>query len=98
MAADNLEHWLHGAVKTQLDLAHSWLEEQHKLKAEAHRPRASAPVDTKWDGIYHDNGSCIDIIGPLPSAHAQEQVLVLQVRCCCSAPHAACLPASQPAS
>jgi len=95
MAADSLKHWLHGAVKTQLDLGHSWLEEQHQLKAEAHRARPSTAIDTKWDGIYHNNGSCIDIIGPLPSAHAPEQVLVLQVRGCCSAALLRPLPASQ---
>jgi hypothetical protein len=70
----SLRVWLHDEVKTQLALAHSWFEDKNKLKAELDRP--AARVDRKWEGLYHDNGSCIDIVGPLSSGPAQ--VLVLQ--------------------
>ena len=67
--------WLHDQVKTQLDLGHSWL--QHKNRQKAHFDRPSTAIDRKWEGIYHDNGSCIDIIGPCSCEPVQ--VFVLQV-------------------
>ena len=70
----SLSVWLHDEVKTQLDLGHSWLGDKNRLKATLDKP--SAYVDRKWEGLYHDNGSCIDIVGPLSSGQAQ--VLVLQ--------------------
>lgn len=76
--------WLHDQVHSQLALGHSWLEESLKAKAAPAKP--SAAVDRKWAGIYHDNGSCIDISGPLSPLDAT--LLVLQVRC---AAVAACL-------
>lgn len=71
-----LTPWLHDHVQTHLALGHSWLEE--KFRAKALSGRQSATVDRRWQGIYHDNGSRIDIIGPLSPFHGK--VLVLQVR------------------
>ncbi|KAG9200773.1 hypothetical protein G6514_006629 [Epicoccum nigrum] len=71
--------WLHDQIQTHLALGHSWLEEKLKAKAKASSGRQLATVDSKWQGIYHDNGSCIDIIGPLsPLSPPQGKVLVLQ--------------------
>lgn len=70
-----LSAWLHNEFKTQLELGNNWLEDQNRRKAECARP--SAIVDKQWQGLYHDNGSCLDIVGPI-SAH-QVRVLVLQV-------------------
>ena len=74
--AVSLTAWLHEEVKTQLELGNSWLQEKNKSKANLDRP--SIAVDRKWTGIYHDNGSCIDIVGPI--GLDQTQVLVLKVR------------------
>lgn len=81
-AGQTLTPWLHDQVLTHLALGHSWLEEKLKAKALASsrsgKCKQSATVDCKWQGIYHDNGSCIDIFGPLSLLDGK--VLVLQVR------------------
>lgn len=73
--APTLKPWLHQEVKDQLDLGHSWLEEKNKAKLKSAEPWAN--VDKKWEGLYHDNGSCVDIIVPFGSEQAH--VLVLKV-------------------
>lgn len=77
-----LTPWLYDQVQTHLALGHSWLEEKLKAKALSlsRSGTQSATVDRKWQGIYHDNGSCIDIIGPLSPLDGSGRVLVLQVR------------------
>jgi hypothetical protein len=80
--APTLQPWLHQDVKDQLDLGHSWFAE--KLKAKAKSAKPSTAIDKKWEGLYHDNGSCIDIIVPFCSEQAH--VLVLKVRICCCVP------------
>lgn len=81
MSADlALAPWLYDQVQTHLALGHSWLEEKLKAKALSRSGTQSATVDRKWQGIYHDNGSCIDIIGPLSPLDGSGRVLVLQVR------------------
>ena len=80
MSADlALAPWLYDQVQTHLALGQSWREEKLKAKALTRSGTQSATVDRKWQGIYHDNGSCIDIIGPLSPLDGR--VLVLQVRC-----------------
>lgn len=73
--APTLQPWLHQEVKDQLDLGHSWFAE--KLKAKATLAKPSTAIDQNWEGLYHDNGSCIDIIVPFCSEQAH--VLVLKV-------------------
>jgi hypothetical protein len=75
--AARLLAWLHEEVKTQLDLGNCWLQDKNEHKARLARP--SVRVDKKWDGLYRDNGSCIDIIGPIAPDH-QNLLLVLKVR------------------
>lgn len=75
----SLSAWLHDEVETQLRLGHSWLEEKNKSKAKHDKP--SAIVDKKWEGIYHDNGSCIEIVGPLSTGQAQLLVLKVGQHC-----------------
>ena len=75
----SLSAWLHDEVETQLKLGHSWLEEKNKSKAKHDTP--SAIVDKKWEGIYHDNGSCIEIVGPLSTGQAQLLVLKVGQHC-----------------
>ncbi|KAF3004267.1 hypothetical protein E8E13_008215 [Curvularia kusanoi] len=70
----NLTPWLHDTIQTQLSLGQNWQEERLRAKASSSKP--SATVDRKWEGIYHDNGSCIDIIGPLSPLEAK--VFVIQ--------------------
>lgn len=80
-----LEPWLHRDVRDQLDLGHSWLEAKNKAKAASSRP--SLDTERKWAGLYHDNGSCIDIIVPfVSSGHARVLVLKVSVCCCVLAP------------
>ncbi|KAJ4384213.1 hypothetical protein N0V86_001060 [Didymella sp. IMI 355093] len=69
-----LRPWLHQDVQDQLRLGHSWLVEKTKAKAKLTKPSAS--VDKKWEGLYHDNGSCLDII--VPFCPEQAHVLVLK--------------------
>ncbi|KAF3034641.1 hypothetical protein E8E11_003283 [Didymella keratinophila] len=68
-----LQPWLHQDVKDQLDLGHSWFDE--KLKAKAKSAKPSTSIDKKWEGLYHDNGSCIDIVVPFCSEQAHVLVL-----------------------
>jgi hypothetical protein len=74
-----LRPWLHQDVKDQLQLGHSWLAEKTNAKAKLTKPSAS--VDKKWEGLYHDNGSCLDVI--VPFCPEQAHVFVLKVRCRC---------------
>ncbi|KAJ4366627.1 hypothetical protein N0V95_000128 [Ascochyta clinopodiicola] len=55
--------WLHEEVKTQLELGDSWLADKNKANAALDGPSITA--DSRWKGIYHDNGSCIEIFGPI---------------------------------
>ncbi|KAF9698836.1 hypothetical protein EKO04_003158 [Ascochyta lentis] len=65
--------WLHEEVKTQLELGNAWLADKNRANAALARP--STIVDTRWEGIYHDNGSCIDIVGPISAHHVHLLVL-----------------------
>lgn len=86
-----LQPWLHQDVKDQLDLGHSWLDD--KLKAKAKSAKSSTALDKKWESLYRDNGSCIDII--VPFCPEQAHVLVLKVSIfCCSAALLFCCSAS----
>lgn len=73
--AATLTPWLHQEVKDQLLLGHSWLAQKNTAKAALAKP--SAAVDQTWAGLYHDNGSCLDIIVPFVSEQAH--VLVVRV-------------------
>lgn len=75
-----LQPWLHQDVKDQLHLGHSWFAE--KLKAKANSAKSSTAIDKKWDGLYHDNGSSIDIIVPFCSEQAHVLVLKVSLACC----------------
>ncbi|KAF1366120.1 hypothetical protein EJ07DRAFT_170891 [Lizonia empirigonia] len=75
--AHGLTAWLHHDIKFQLELGARWLEDKNTAKARLDTPSATA-VDSKWIGIYHDNGSCLEIVRPLALDDAR--VLVLGVR------------------
>lgn len=79
--AASLPIWIHDEVTTQLELGNSWLQEKNRAKANFARPSTS--VDKKWAGIYHDNGSCIDVVGPIFLDRIRAEVLVLKVRYYC---------------
>jgi hypothetical protein len=56
--AIRLTGWLEETFATQLLLGHSWLHEKNKLP----RTGATSGQVCAWRGLYHDNGSCLDII------------------------------------
>jgi hypothetical protein len=53
-----LHAWLEDTFQSQLLLGNHWLHEKHKKK----KPGVKAERDRDGKGIYHDNGSCLDII------------------------------------
>ncbi|KAJ4308610.1 hypothetical protein N0V94_009283 [Neodidymelliopsis sp. IMI 364377] len=65
--APRLSSWLHEEFATQLGLGNCWLDDKNRLKAKAVQP--SPTLDRKWDRLYHDNGSCLEIFGPLTADH-----------------------------
>lgn len=75
--AVTLRPWLHDQIHSQLVLGHNWLEGKNNTKPAS--GKLSAHVDRKYEGLYHDNGSCVDIVGPLPLSPIHTTVLVLEV-------------------
>lgn len=78
-----LQPWLHQDVVDQLALGHNWLEQELEAKAASATP--STHADKKWERLYRDNGSCIDIIVPFCPEHAHVLVLKVRIVCCVAA-------------
>ncbi|KAJ4373962.1 hypothetical protein N0V83_002701 [Neocucurbitaria cava] len=53
-----LSSWLERTFEEQLLLGNSWLQEKNKTK----ESRVKSKFDRNWEGLYHDNGSCLEII------------------------------------
>lgn len=55
--AVRLTAWLHEEVATQLVLGNHWLQEKNSQK------ELGIKTDSErvWRGLYHDNGSCLEI-------------------------------------
>ncbi|EUC34980.1 hypothetical protein COCCADRAFT_35434 [Bipolaris zeicola 26-R-13] len=55
--AVQLKAWLADTFEWQLVLGNHWLHERHEKKKLGVKPER----DRAWEGLYHDNGSCLDI-------------------------------------
>ena len=55
--AIRLTAWLEETFATQLLLGNHWLQEKNKQKERG----AKSNTARAWRGLYHDNGSCLDI-------------------------------------
>jgi hypothetical protein len=55
--AIRLAGWLEETIATQLMLGNHWLQEKNKQKVSDVR----TDPERAWRGLYHDNGSCLDI-------------------------------------
>ncbi|KAI8937453.1 hypothetical protein NX059_005175 [Plenodomus lindquistii] len=71
--AIRLHGWLHEKFEGQLLLGNDWLRAKNIAKAA--QVKSDYPGD--YTGLYHDNGSCLDIILAFPpgSAHCNLQVV-----------------------
>jgi hypothetical protein len=49
--------WLEETITEQLQLGRDWLE----LKNDVKQSEPRAEPGRAWAGLYHDNGSCLDI-------------------------------------
>ena len=55
--AVRLTGWLEETFATQLLLGNNWLQEKNKQKERG----VESDPERAWRGLYHDNGSCLDI-------------------------------------
>ncbi|KAL6712337.1 hypothetical protein ACN47E_000214 [Coniothyrium glycines] len=58
--------WLEEHVEGQLLLGHHWLHDKTKQKEAGIKTES----DRDWRGLYHDNGSCLDIINDIHATRA----------------------------
>jgi hypothetical protein len=63
--AISLTGWLEETFTSQLLLGNHWLQEKHKQKASGVKP----DPERAWRGLYHDNGSCLDITNDIHPEH-----------------------------
>ncbi|KAF1941581.1 hypothetical protein EJ02DRAFT_455098 [Clathrospora elynae] len=56
--ATRFHAWLEDTFEAQLLLGNHWLKQQHEKK----KTGVKTELDRTWEGLYHDNGSCLDII------------------------------------
>ncbi|PWO26106.1 sterol carrier protein [Pyrenophora tritici-repentis] len=64
--------WLEETIQAQLLLGSHWLRQRYEQKASGVRFK----LDRDWEGVYHDNGSCLDIIDHIdPESNSTLQVL-----------------------
>ena len=52
-----LDGWLEETFESQLLLGNHWLQQRHERK----KSGVKGERDRDWEGLYHDNGSCLDI-------------------------------------
>ncbi|KAH7381727.1 hypothetical protein BKA66DRAFT_418916 [Pyrenochaeta sp. MPI-SDFR-AT-0127] len=52
----DIRPWLEETFEEQLLLANNWLQDQRRKKESGVR----TTFDRTWEGLYHDNGSCLD--------------------------------------
>ena len=57
--------WLEKEILEQLLLGYDWLEHKNKAKQSGERPKAAPDPERGYRGLYHDNGSCLDITNDL---------------------------------
>ena len=67
-----LNAWLEDTFTSQLLLGNHWLHVKHENK----KSGVKSELDREWKGIYHDNGSCLDIINNIhPERNSTLQVV-----------------------
>jgi hypothetical protein len=70
-----LNGWLEDTFESQLLLGNQWLRDKHEQKQSG----VKRELDRSWAGIYHDNGSCLDIINEI---HPEHNTTLLVVQAC----------------
>ncbi|KAF2031277.1 hypothetical protein EK21DRAFT_63545 [Setomelanomma holmii] len=63
--ASYLTAWLEETFATQLLLGNDWLQ----LRSEQKGKRVKPDPEQAWRGLYHDNGSCLDITNEIHPEH-----------------------------
>ncbi|KAH7078893.1 hypothetical protein BKA63DRAFT_507349 [Paraphoma chrysanthemicola] len=72
--AVSLTAWLEETFATQLLLGNHWLQSKNERKHTGARPEP----ERAWTGLYHDNGSCLDITNDLhPERNSNLQIVQL---------------------
>ncbi|KAF5850825.1 hypothetical protein GGP41_010452 [Bipolaris sorokiniana] len=76
--AVQLNAWLADTFEWQLVLGNHWLHERHEKK----KSGVKTGRDRAWEGLYHDNGSCLDIANYIhPEVDSPLHVLQVRVTC-----------------
>lgn len=73
--AVRLDAWLADTLEWQLVLGNHWLQERHEQK----KSGVKTEHDRAWEGLYHDNGSCLEITNDIHSER-NSALQVLEVR------------------
>lgn len=70
--AIRLTGWLEDTFTTELLLGNSWLQQKHAAKEQGLPP----DPDSRWAGLYRDNGSSLDILNHIhPERNSNLQLL-----------------------
>ncbi|KAH8723121.1 hypothetical protein GQ44DRAFT_685872 [Phaeosphaeriaceae sp. PMI808] len=70
--AVRLQGWLEETIATQLLLGNNWLQQKNSQRSSG----VKSETDRAWRGLYHDNGSCLDIINDIdPERNSYLQIL-----------------------
>jgi hypothetical protein len=73
--AVHLDGWLKDTFQGQLLLGNHWLHEKNQNKASG----VKTDFERHWQGLYHDNGLCLDIIN---SIHSDRSSALQVVQAC----------------
>jgi hypothetical protein len=74
--AYRLNGWLEETIQSQLLLGNQWLQDKHEQK----KSGVKSEFNRLWKGLYHDNGSCLDIINDIHPEHDSSPGALLLVQ------------------
>ncbi|KAH7405983.1 hypothetical protein DE146DRAFT_609392 [Phaeosphaeria sp. MPI-PUGE-AT-0046c] len=64
--AVRLTAWLEEICATQLLLGNHWLNDKNRTRDDYRQTGVRVDPEREWEGLYHDNGSCLDITNDIP--------------------------------
>lgn len=77
--AIRLTAWLEDICATQLLLGNHWLNDKNRIRDEYRQTGVKLDPEREWEGLYHDNGSCLDITIDTPPG-CECYLTILQAR------------------
>ncbi len=70
-----LRPWLEETFQVELLLGNNWLQQKNRTK----QAGSKKELDRSWEGLYRDNGSCLDITNTFDSTQ-KNALRVVQAR------------------